>query len=494
MDTTTLTCPQCGAAVTYVPAEQPRPRFCTQCGQALAATEPQPEPAAAQPKPQAEPTALPEVIEFAHGETAGPAANARFATESGELVFSGWLPEGYAGSATIEQNPHNADVPVVLWASARNGQGREWFFRREQSYDIDRLKSDAGAQTRFMSFEEYLDTNAARLLGTTDLTLISRVMPFKETTAQIGQILQQRRQRLESMSNDLMRYIVQGEYGAAGGRIYRAVVDGRPRYLLLEVSMLADEFGTFSPLSQQMAARNEQLAQQLRGMMGGGVLGGLGGGFGGLGALGGLFAGASANPFAAQASASAIDTDPATPFGCHRTDGLMTATIQWVLFGFCGFASDTLPTRDEIRDFYRHVNSLRVDQQLTAQIQQIQEQIVQQKIRTQQQMSQAMQQMARDQQQSFERRNAIMQDLSDHRDRVYQEMRASREAADDRRMRQTHEAIMGVDTYVRTDGSTVEVDVRHDRVFQRENDPELLIGASRGADVPIDWVELHKLV
>ena len=172
----------------------------------------------------------------------------------------------------------------------------------------------------------------------------------------------------------------------------------------------------------------------------------------------------------------------------------MSATIQWVLFGFCGFRSDTLPTRDEIREFYRYVNSLHVDQQLMKKIQQLQEHIVQQRIQAQQQMSQAMSQMARDQQQSFERRNAIMQDLSDHRDRVFQEMRASREAADDRRMRQTHEAIMGVNTYVRTDGSTVEADVRHDRVFQHENDPDLLIGANQSADVPIDWVELHKLM
>ena len=53
---------------------------------------------------------------------------------------------------------------------------------------------------------------------------------------------------------------------------------------------------------------------------------------------------------------------------------------------------------------------------------------------------------------------------------------------------------MGVNTYTRTDGTTVEADVRYDRVFQHENDPNLLLGAPNTADVPFNWTELERLL
>ena len=115
------------------------------------------------------------------------------------------------------------------------------------------------------------------------------------------------------------------------------------------------------------------------------------------------------------------------------------------------------------------------------------------KMQDEQQAANIMGQMVRDQQRSFDRRNAIMQDLNNHRDNLFQQRMAADNAAFDRRSRLQHEAIMGVNTYTRTDGTTVEADVRFDRVFQRDHDPTQLIGAPNTADVPFGWTELEKL-
>ncbi|MBR0386098.1 MAG: hypothetical protein IJI05_06105, partial [Erysipelotrichaceae bacterium] len=70
----------------------------------------------------------------------------------------------------------------------------------------------------------------------------------------------------------------------------------------------------------------------------------------------------------------------------------------------------------------------------------------------------------------------------------------SGESMDDRIQRWRHESMMGVDTYDRTDGTTVEFDNRADRVFENNLDSNQQFGTHNYFDdyVPDGWHELKK--
>ena len=68
------------------------------------------------------------------------------------------------------------------------------------------------------------------------------------------------------------------------------------------------------------------------------------------------------------------------------------------------------------------------------------------------------------------------------------------ESLDDRIQRMRHESIMGVETYQRNDGSTVEYSNNADRVFENNLDPLTHFGTSHYYDdfVPEGWHEIKK--
>ncbi len=473
-----LFCIYCGKQFRYDEAKPPK--FCLYCGREVILPEREnPEPAPAERPEQTVHTAqtdaeLPDgaLIEFEHGETAAPQSNAELYSTAGERIFIGWLPEGFSGSAKAEPSYQTPDYPVLLWAYAKNESGASYFCRKERIYCINKMAP--GTDNPFRLFDDYLDENAAAVLGTDRLRLLKRIPAFPETERQIREILMKRRTQLESQSQgNLIQYVVQGEYGAEGGKLYEAELGGRKRYLLLHTGMIADEYGTYSPMLLQSQARTNQMLQNLRGM--------------------GRMPFFGMPNMAVQQGMLPIDTDPNVPFGSHRTDGLNTGTIVWLIPFLAGFQSDSLPSRAQIVDFYRFVNSLKLAPETEKQIAQLREQLMLRKMQDEQQAANIMSQMVQDQQRSFDRRSAIMRDLSDHRDAMFQQRLAADNAAFDRRSRLQHEAIMGVNTYTRTDGTEVEADVRFDRVFQRENDPTQLIGAPVTADVPFGWTELEKM-
>jgi hypothetical protein len=65
-------------------------------------------------------------------------------------------------------------------------------------------------------------------------------------------------------------------------------------------------------------------------------------------------------------------------------------------------------------------------------------------------------------------------------------------ASEDRTRQNFSEAIRGVNTYQRPDGSEVEYSVGADRVFMRNGDPQSMRSAKYGEDVPFGWTELKK--
>ena len=97
-------------------------------------------------------------------------------------------------------------------------------------------------------------------------------------------------------------------------------------------------------------------------------------------------------------------------------------------------------------------------------------------------------------QREMDRHNAVMRGIHADMDAIQQQHLANQNAAFDRSVQRSHEMAMGVDTYQRTDGTTVEVDVSVDRVFQHTADPSMIVGATTTADVPFGWTELKKLL
>lgn len=189
------------------------------------------------------------------------------------------------------------------------------------------------------------------------------------------------------------------------------------------------------------------------------------------------------------------DTSPNTPFGQHRTDGFTSSEIIWKLHNFSGLETPVQPSEDEVRDFLSFTKSTEYHPQLIQMVEQTQQQMVMNQMQANQMMMNSFQQGMRMQQQGFERSFNAMKSVSD----MSFDMTAQRVAADnaafDRQVRMNHEAIMGVNTYQRTDGTNVEVSTMADRVFQSTNNPASVIGVEGAGptNVPFGWTELEKL-
>ena len=401
--------------------------------------------------------------------------NVKFCTEKNEYCCDGWIPEGYKPFARLETGG-NPDVPLIVWAFAKNNSGKQMFNRFKQAYSLS--KSKVNEENRFREYDEYLDSNAAAILKSNTLRLVKRFPISDREEEDLRNTLIKKREMYNVFyNNDFTKCVIQSLYAGKGGKLYEAEVGGEKKYVLLHTTILACEFGTYSPLNNRLQQRNDQLLNNIRNMASG--------------RSSGYFMQES---FTQQRNTQPqIDTDPNTPIGRHRTDGLTTAVISWEILNFSGFISPTMPTEREINDFFRFLSSSRVCVPLTNAIEQYQCQLVNQHIKNQQAITSSIQQATRSQQASFERSQAAIKSLSEYSSALTQQRIASDNARFDRSVRRNHEAIMGVNTYTRTDGMNVEVPVTADRVFQNNNDPNLLIGANLADDVPFGWTELQKL-
>ena len=440
-----MICPHCNRQMNFN-TDNPL-KFCLYCGKEISV----------QSQQSSAPRNGVEMLEISPREYEGTQSNTEFINDKNEKILNGWLPEGYVTKAEVESNKGDLDCPLAMWARAKKSDGTEWFCRRYKRIKIDKIKEP----DRFLEYEKYLDKQAAVILGTDSLRLIMRVPADDGDLEEICEKLRKHKESLENLPmGGSVRYVVQGEYGALGGKLYEATVNGRKKYLFLHTYMLADEHGVYSPMLNSMRST---------------------GGF--MGAFGQF----------QQSSAPVIDTNPNTPFGMHRTDGLTSNTIYWNIVSFGGIISNICPQRSDICDFLRFTHSLSVHPELQAVIQKFQQQMVSQEIMTQQQLANTLHQGALQRQREMDRHNAVMSGIRADMDNIQQQMINSSNAAFDRSVRKNHEMVMGVNTYERTNGTTFEADVRYDRVFQRDNDPSMLMGASNTADVPIGWTELHKL-
>ena len=110
----------------------------------------------------------------------------------------------------------------------------------------------------------------------------------------------------------------------------------------------------------------------------------------------------------------------------------------------------------------------------------------------QQQQFAAMDQLSRSIHQDLDRfHNDLFDRMNQNDSRIFT---GTGESFDDRIQRMRHEAMMGVDTYEREDGSTVEYSTYADRVFENDLDSTTHFGTHRYYDdyIPEGWHELKK--
>ena len=458
MDNNTIFCRICGKKIVFDPSQPPS--LCPRCDSKLNIKPPEP---ARQSGVQ--------MLEIQSSEYSNATANTDFCGEQNQRLMTGWLPEGYTASAKTEPNKGDTDTPLVCWAYAKK-QGKEWFCRRYKKFRIDKLKESTDV---CILYDEFLDRNAIEILGTHSVRLIMRVPAPDDDLQEVREILMKRKQDLEKISSDSYTCVVQAEYGALGGKLYEAEINGRKKYLFLDTYILADEYGSYSPMLIRSQNQTNAMLNSIRSMVGNPY----------------------GNPYGSnqyqEIPMPKIDTDPNTPFGKHRTDGFTSSTVIWNIVEYGGFLSDTMPDRSEICDFMRFTHSLKISPEMQNMLNNFQQQIMMQNMMAQQQMMNIMQQGAAAHQREMDRHNSIMRGIRADMDNITQQRIASQNQAFDNSARKSHEMIMGVNTYTGADGRRIEADVSIDRVFQHQNDPSIIIGASSTADIPPNFTELEKM-
>lgn len=399
--------------------------------------------------------------------------NVTFVTADGQPCALGRIPGNYSPTGRIEPYMENADSPLLIWAAASGPSGRRLFCRPLKCFYYP--KAAITEENRFLDLQEYLDSNAVSLLGTNNIQLIKKFqLPEKDQQILRAEIDKDIENVEAQCRGDLNQTVIQSVYGGGGAKLYCTKTNGKTRYLLLNAVIHGIEYGSYSPMSRQLLQRSIASQQRVQ-MMG---------------------FNPPTNPYQNQINNAflPVDTNPKTPFGMHRTDGLDNAYLAWNITSFAGFLTDKKPTEKEISDFFEFVYSIKLHRNVTEKIEQIQKRFLAQKMEEENIAFNAVQQMAKDNQRSWDRQRDTIQSLNETRDRISAEMRESANADFEHRSRLQHESMMGVNTFGTTDGSTVEHSINYDRVFQSDSQPDITVGVSGYyGEAPLDWTELEKL-
>ena len=198
------------------------------------------------------------------------------------------------------------------------------------------------------------------------------------------------------------------------------------------------------------------------------------------------------------------------PFGQASTNmGAMTSNASWTIPSISYMVSDD---KKDLKTFMEFVDSQEYSQELINYIDQNRVEVLnhqQQKAQMEAMQNQAMWNMVfAQQQQQFaamdRMTNMIHQNLDNFHNNLNIQMAQNDmrfnlggnniESMDDRIQRMRHESIMGVETYERNDGSTVEYSSMADRVFENNLDSTTHFGTHHYYDdyVPEGWHEMKK--
>lgn len=197
------------------------------------------------------------------------------------------------------------------------------------------------------------------------------------------------------------------------------------------------------------------------------------------------------------------------PFGQASTDPSMLSSASWNVPFITYMITDS---KEDLKTFMNFVDSIEMTPELKNQMEQNRQQVLQyqyqkaqmETMQTQQMISNAWAQQQQAWAASDRLRDSIHQDLDNFHNNLNQQMAQNDmhfqtgpsygESSDDRIQRWRHESMMGVDTYERNDGTTVEYSNYADRVFENNLDSTSHFGTHHYYDdyVPEGWHELKK--
>ena len=197
------------------------------------------------------------------------------------------------------------------------------------------------------------------------------------------------------------------------------------------------------------------------------------------------------------------------PFGQASAGQAMMSSASWNIPFITYMISDS---KEDLKTFMNFVDSIEMTQELKNYIECNRQNVLQIQYRKAQMETMQTQQMINNawaqQQQAWAAsdrlRDSIHQDLDNFHNSLNQQMAQNDarfqtgpsygESTDDKVQRWRHESMMGVDTYDRNDGSTVEYSTYADRVFESNLDSTSHFGTHHYYDdyVPEGWHELKK--
>ena len=204
-----------------------------------------------------------------------------------------------------------------------------------------------------------------------------------------------------------------------------------------------------------------------------------------------------------------IENITGEPFGQAVSGPMVTSSASWSVPFIAYMISDD---KEDLKTFMSFVDSLDSTKEMEAYSEQIRQQVVQyqyQQAQMETMRNQAMWNAAfAQQQQQFAAMDRLTNSLSQDLDRFHNNLNqtmaqndmrfrtgpSSVESSDDYIQRLRHESIMGVETYERNDGSTVEYSNYADRVFENNLDSTSHFGTHHYYDdyVPEGWHEMKK--
>ena len=197
------------------------------------------------------------------------------------------------------------------------------------------------------------------------------------------------------------------------------------------------------------------------------------------------------------------------PFGQASVGPSMLSSASWNIPFIAYMISDS---KEDLKTFMNFVDSVDMTPELQNYVEQNRQQVLQyqyqkaqmETMQTQQMINNAWAQQQQAWAASDRLRDSIHQDLDNFHNSLNQQMAQNDmrintgpsygESSDDRIQRWRHESMMGVDTFERNDGSTVEYSNYADRVFENNLDSTSHFGTHHYYDdyVPEGWQELKK--
>ncbi|NCB32530.1 MAG: hypothetical protein EOM64_01380 [Erysipelotrichia bacterium] len=270
-------------------------------------------------------------------------------------------------------------------------------------------------------------------------------------------------------------------------RVYSYTQQGQQRILVLGAEVRALEYSFINAANKAMADAINMLINRKKSAGSGKRLWKQ---FLDYGNNGGAY-GAAQREIDQSADMIASQSKPMKPFGQADTSGALAAYIDWEVTGVYALMMPA-PLTNEMADAYNtFVCSLQVDSYIKARMLNRTKKIgnqmnvqVQQEFADYQRIHAAQTSAFEQYQQAYRQRSSISYSIRSS----YQK----RSEVQDRAREKFSEATRGVNSYVRSDGSTTEFSSSADRVFMKNSDPSAMHSAGWADDVPFGWSELKK--